>query len=218
MRQNEVATITTNSRKQSHRLERIGNAGDERPDRHQHDAGEHRLDRSRQVEPGNQLELRDRRDEIAFVQSARLVVDEDDAAADHHHHEDRHADRSRQQILHVRHVRIDLDDVERRLPGDPRRGRRLVVGAEHGVDRPRERDRHEVVGVVLDRAPRAAGSSASTRRENSGGIVSTPLTRPLRRSVSACPGSAYSIVSIVRAPDEAAWASSRILMAGTPWS
>ena len=30
---------------------------------------------------------------------------------------------------------------------------------------------------------------ASTRREKSGGIVSTPLTRPLRRSVSATPGS-----------------------------
>ncbi len=41
----------------------------------------------------------------------------------------------------------------------------------------------------------------STRRENSGGIVSTPLTRPFRRSVRACPWSAYSIVSIVCAPD-----------------
>ena len=27
-----------------------------------------------------------------------------------------------------------------------------------------------------------------TRREKSGGMVSTPLTRPFRRSVSACPG------------------------------
>ena len=30
----------------------------------------------------------------------------------------------------------------------------------------------------------------STRRENSGGIVSTPLTRPFRRSVRASPWSA----------------------------
>jgi len=28
---------------------------------------------------------------------------------------------------------------------------------------------------------------ASTRRENSGGIVSTPLTRPFRKSVTAAP-------------------------------
>ena len=49
------------------------------------------------------------------------------------------------------------------------------------------------------RATRGA-SFASTRRENSGGIVSTPLTRPSRRSWSARPGSAYSTVSTVFAP------------------
>ena len=67
------------------------------------------------VEARDQLELGDRRHEIALVQPARLVVDEDDAAADHHHHEDRHHDRARQQVLDVGHVGIHLDHVERRL-------------------------------------------------------------------------------------------------------
>ncbi len=56
----------------------------------------------------------------------------------------------------------------------------------------------------------------STRREKSGGIVSTPLTRPFRRSSIARPGSEYSTVSIVFAPDATADASSRTFTAGTP--
>ena len=43
---------------------------------------------------------------------------------------------------------------------------------------------------VLSSISATFGSArSSTRRENSGGIVSTPFTRPLRRSVSAAPGS-----------------------------
>jgi hypothetical protein len=46
--------------------------------------------------------------------------------------------------------RVHLDDVERRLRRHPRGGRRLVVGEQHRVERPRQRAGDHVVGVVLD--------------------------------------------------------------------
>ncbi len=148
---NAVMTITIVSRRKPQRLERIRDAGDHRPDGHQHEARHHGLDRPGQVEAGDQLEARDRRHEVALVQAARLVVDEDDAAADHHHHEDRHDDRARQQILDVRHVRIDLDDVEVGVGRDARRrDRRRVVGADEAADDAGHRRRDEGVGVVFD--------------------------------------------------------------------
>ena len=73
------------------------------------------------LKPAMQLELGDRRHEIALVQAARLVVDVDDAAADHHHHEDGHDDGTGQQVLDVRDVGIDLDHVERDLARQPAR-------------------------------------------------------------------------------------------------
>ena len=69
------------------------------------------------LKPRISSSLRDRRDEIPLVQPARLVVDEDDPAADHDHREDRQHDRARQQVLDVRDVGIDLDDVERARRG-----------------------------------------------------------------------------------------------------
>ena len=55
-------------------------------------------------------------------------------------------------------------------------------------------------------------SASSTRREKSGGIVSTPLTRPLRRSVERLALDRRSRrCRTVRAPDATALASSRIL-------
>ena len=69
--------------------------------------------------------------QIAFVQAARLVVDEDDAATNHHHHEDRHRDRTGQQILDVRHVRINLDDVEAGQWVDALHCHRRIESAHH---------------------------------------------------------------------------------------
>jgi hypothetical protein len=111
---------------------------------------QHRLHRPGQVEAGNQLEPLDRRHQVAFVQPARLVVDEDDAAADHHHHEDRHHDRSGQQVLDVRYVGIQLDDIKA-CRGEGALFLRLLVEAGHqSPDRRRHRRRDEVVRVVLD--------------------------------------------------------------------
>ena len=60
------------------------------------------------------------------------------------------------------------------------------------------------------------GSFFSTMRwENSGGMVSTPLIRPLRRSVSAWPESVYSMVSNVFAFAAIAMHNSRSFTAGT---
>ena len=184
MSANAVTTITTVQPQQAHRIERDRDAGDERSRSiMSDDAGEHRLDRPRDVEAGDQLELGDRRHQIALVQAARLVVDEDDAAADHHHHEDRHHDRAGQQVLDVRHVGIDLDDVER-APAPDTRG---VVGGWLNAATRLPTGPTSVADTklsVLSSISATRGSFFwSTRRENSGGIVSTPLMRPLRRSV-----------------------------------
>ena len=64
--------------------------------------------------------MRDRRDQIALVQAAGLVVDEDDAAADHGGDEDGEDDGARQQVLDVGDVRIDLDHCERHVGRQPR--------------------------------------------------------------------------------------------------
>ena len=119
MRAKDVTTTTTNRRKHAQGVERVRDAGDERADDHQEHARDHGLDRARDVEAGDQLELGDGGDQVALVQAARLVVDEDDAAADHHHHEDRHHHRARQQVLHVGHVGVDLDHVEARVGAPP---------------------------------------------------------------------------------------------------
>ena len=147
------------------RIERTGDAGDERSDRHQHEAGEHRFDRAREIEAGDQLELANRRDEIAFVQAARLVVDEDDAAADHHHHEDGHHHRSGQEVLHVGNVWIHLDHVESGLAAHALPARRLVVRRHQVAQRCRQRHRHEVVGVVLDEGDAGLVSFEHTPRK-----------------------------------------------------
>ena len=143
-------TITDEQPDEPHGLERIGNPRDDRPERHEHRAGQDGLDGPRQIEAGDQFELRDWRHQVAFVQATRLVVDEDDAAADHDHHEDRHHDRARQQVLDVGNVRIHLDHVERGLGGDARAGHRLVEGADERADVRGQRRRHEAVAVVLN--------------------------------------------------------------------
>ena len=77
------------------------------------DSAQHRLDGAGDIQPEDQLEFRDRRDQVALVHAARLVVDVEHAAADHHRDIHRQRHRHRQKILQIIHVRIKLDDFER---------------------------------------------------------------------------------------------------------
>jgi hypothetical protein len=52
---------------------------------------------------------------------------------------------------------------------------------------PREAETN--VSVLSEMSATRGSLLVSTRREKSGGMVNTPLTTPLRRSVSACPES-----------------------------
>ena len=128
-------------------------------------AGNHGLDRPRQVEARNQLELRDGRDEIALVQAARLVVDEDDAAADHDHHEDRHHDRSRAadtgctaRTGRSRPRPASAGSTRRAANGRAPPALPMTLPIDAG-----QRGRDEVVAVVLDQrdAGRLAGQHAA---------------------------------------------------------
>ena len=116
-----VMTMTTNRRSSRSGSNGSGMPAISEPSRHQHAPARKALIVPERLKPAISSSLRDRRDQVALVQPARLVVDEDDAAADHDHHEDGHRDRAGQQVLDVRHVRVELDDVEPPLRGDPRR-------------------------------------------------------------------------------------------------
>ena len=71
------------------------------------------FDGARSDQSQNQVRLGQRRGEIAFVEAARLVVDESNAAADHGGNENRERNRARQQVLDVLDVGIDLDCLNR---------------------------------------------------------------------------------------------------------
>ena len=85
------------------------------------------LDRAGQRESENQFKFAYWGDEIALVQSARLVINVDDAAANHRGNENRQHDDARQEKLDVRHVRVDFDHVESHVTGGAwRDGRRII--------------------------------------------------------------------------------------------
>src|SRR5271157_1012033 len=137
------------------RMEYRPHSRQQRSDRRSHHPGHHRLDRPCPIQPKHQLRLCDRSHQIPLVHPACLIVDIQHPPADHHRHEHRQCDRSRQQILHVFDIRIQLHHLQRRLLQQPRRHVRLVQGVRHFSHLVFERRTHEVVAVVHDqRDPR----------------------------------------------------------------
>ena len=110
------------------------------------------------VKPRINSNLRDGRDEIAFVQAARLVVDENDAAADHGGNEDGQDDCAGKEKLDVGDVRINLDDGEVDVGGDAGRNGRRVVSRQQGVETAFQGGGGELVGVVLDQGDARIGA------------------------------------------------------------
>ena len=112
------------------------------------DSHHHRLHRARRVQPQHQFSLGDRSHQIAFVDSAGLVVDVEHAAADHHRHEYRQRDRARQQKLHVFDIGIELDNLQHALLQDPRLDHGIVQRVGDLGQLILERGAHEIVAVV----------------------------------------------------------------------
>ena len=90
----------------------IAKAGHQRPDDPDGYSAQRGLDGAGDIQPEDQLEFRDRRDQVALVHAARLVVDVQHAAADHDRDIHGQRDRHGQKILQVIHVRVKLDDLE----------------------------------------------------------------------------------------------------------
>ena len=78
------------------------------------------------LRPKTSSAARDGRDQVAFVNAARLIVDVEHAAADHHRNEHGQRDRAGQQIFHVFDVGIELDGFERDVLQDARLDHRCV--------------------------------------------------------------------------------------------
>ncbi len=90
--------------------------------------------------------------------------------------------RAGQEILDVGHVGVDFDDGERGVGGKARRGWRVGCRREQLGERAFERGGGELVGVVLDQARRADWRRRGPCARIAGGMLSTPLMRPSRRS------------------------------------
>ena len=159
----EVSTMMSSSSQRGQGMEDGAEAGEQRSEDGEHDAGEHGLDGSGEVEAHDELKPRDGRDEIALVHAARLVVDVEHAAADHDGDIHGERDGAGEQKLHVLDVGIELDDLQHDLLHDfglnggsvERIDERLHLGLDAAAD--------ELVGVIDDHAQfgRVAGEHAA---------------------------------------------------------
>ncbi len=133
-----------------HGMKDNAEAGDERPDDADRYSGQRGLDCAGDVQPEDQLKFRNRRDQVALVHAARLVVDVEHAAADHHRDVHGQRDRHRQKILQIIHVRVKLDDFERDGFRQAILNLRRIHGVHQRLHLAFESRRSEQVGVVDD--------------------------------------------------------------------
>src|SRR5581483_9546686 len=113
-----------------------------------HDSGQNGFDGSRQIQSKYQFSLGNRRDQVAFVDATRLVVDIKHAPANHDRNKHGQCDRSREQVLHVLDVGIEFDDLKRGLAQNSWLNFGLVQSRGQLGQALLERRTHEVVGVI----------------------------------------------------------------------
>jgi len=94
------------------RLEEVGTPATMAPSTRRWSLPQHRLDDAGQVEAEDELPFGDGGDHVAFVQSARFIVDEEQAAADHAVMKMASDTEPGSRLLHVVDVGIDFDHVE----------------------------------------------------------------------------------------------------------
>jgi len=84
------------------------------------------------------------------VHAARLVVDVEHSAADHHRDKHGQHKRTGQQIFHIFDVRVEFDDIERRLLQDAGLDGGLIQGIGQFCQFRFDRGTHEIVAIVHD--------------------------------------------------------------------
>ena len=144
----EVATIMSSNSSAVHGLENRSQARQQRTEHGKDHAGHDSLDRSGEVQPHHQFQLRDRRNQISFVHAARFVVDVQHASADHHRHKHGQGDGAGEKKLHVFDVGIEFDRVQRDLLRDCRSDHGVIQPVDHRLHLRFQAAAHKLVGVV----------------------------------------------------------------------
>src|SRR5271166_1478382 len=149
-------------------------AGHQGTDDSKRHAGEHCFDGAGNVEAHYQFELGDRRDEIALVNAAGLVVDIQHAAANHDGDVHGQRDGTGEQVFHVFDKGVELDNLEGDCFNNAILDYRGVERVDKQLHLGLDAVAHELIGVIYDEAQarRVAGVYAARklRGNDDGGV------------------------------------------------